>query len=329
MSEPRLIIDALAIPRWTRSNFEDMRAGGVTAVNIISSIWEDVTESLRSIARLKAAIRRNADLVAEIRDPGDIERARQEGRTGIILGWQNSTGFGDDLSLVPVFAEIGLRVVQITFNTANSAGSGCYESTDGGLTDFGRDLVGALNDHGIALDLTHVGDRTARDVVAASRRPVFFSHSCPRALKDHFRNKRDEDIRAVAERGGVISVATLPHYLPGGLASTVDDMAAALLHVMSVAGEEGVAIGTDLTPGQPPSFMDFVSRDKGHGRKLIDYSTPPILSGMASFRDYANIVAALERRAVKPGAIDRIMGQNLRRFFADAWTRQEPETNPA
>ena len=329
MSDPRLIIDALAIPRWTRINFEDMRAGGLTAVNIISSIWEDATESLRSMARLKAVIRQNADLVVEVRDPGDIERARETGRTGIILGWQNSTGFGDDLSLVPIFAEIGLRVVQITFNTANAAGSGCYETTDSGLTDFGRDLVEALNQHGIALDLTHLGDRTARDVVATSRRPVFYSHSGSRALKDHFRNKSDEDIRAVAARGGVISVATLPHYLPGGLASTVDDMATALVHVMDVAGEESVAVGTDLTPGQLPSFMDFVSRDKGHGRKLIDYSTPPVLSGMSSFRDYRNVVSALERKRVKPGAIDRIMGENLRRFFADAWTRHEPETHPS
>jgi membrane dipeptidase len=319
LPQSQLIIDALAIPRWDRRNFEDMRAGGLTAVNIICSIWEDFTASMRNIARLKQLIAENSDILLQVRDASDIDRAQATNRTGVILGWQNSAGFGDHLPFVPIFAELGLKVVQITFNTANSAGSGCYETNDSGLTDFGRELVHALNEHRIALDLTHVGDRTASDVVETSSRPVLYSHSCPRALRDHFRNKTDKDMRRVCERGGIVAVATLPHYLPGGLNSTVDDMASAIIHVMNVVGQDGVAVGTDLTPGQPGSFMEFVSRDKGRGRKLIDYSTPPVLEGMATFRDYGNVVKALERKRVPAQAIDKIMGLNLRRYFDDVW----------
>src|SRR5690606_27100387 len=140
-------------------------------------------------------IRENRDIAMEIRTADDIEMAKASGKVGIILGWQNSTGFGDNLDYVPVYAELGLRIVQLTYNTANFAGSGCYETVDRGLTDFGRDLVDALSENRILVDLSHVGPVTSRDVIDHSKTPVAISHCCPLALKDHPRNKSDEDIR--------------------------------------------------------------------------------------------------------------------------------------
>jgi membrane dipeptidase len=315
-----LIIDAKAIPAWNRSVFEDMQAGGLSAVSVVCSIWEDFEASVRSMVQLKTFINENSDILYLVRTGPDLRRGLSEGKTGIILSWQNSTGFNDYLPFIEVFSELGLRIAQVAFMTANSAGSGCYESVDRGLSDFGREMVPKLNQCGIAIDIAHLKEETARDVIHASTKPVFYSQSSPRALKENVRNKTDEDMKLVADRGGIIAIAALPHYLPAGLESTVDDMAAAIAYAMNVAGEEAVAIGTDLTPSQPKSFYDYVSHDKGNGRRLIDYSTVPVLPGLQTFRDYPNIIKALERIRIPSSKIERVMGLNLDRYLTGVWS---------
>ena len=131
----------------------------------------------------------NADCILQVYTVEDIKKAQKEGRVGIILGWQNSSGFDDYLPFVRIFHELGLRIVQLTYNTANAAGCGCYESRDGGLTDYGRDFVHTMNEVGILIDLNHVGRNTATDVINVSHRPVAYTHCCPSALKEHPRIK--------------------------------------------------------------------------------------------------------------------------------------------
>jgi len=314
------IIDAKGIPLWNRATFEEMRAGGLTAVNLVCSIWEDFDASMRSMARLKQCVRDNGDLAYIVRTADDFDAPENLNRTGIILGWQNASGFDDYLPFVDVCAELGLRIVQPAFLTANSAGSGCYESVDRGLTDFGGELVARLNRCGIAIDIAHLGRETARQVVRASSKPVFYAQSAPRALKDNVRNKSDADMRLVAEHGGVVAVAALPHYLPSGTESTVEDMGRAIAYVIDVVGEDAVAIGSDLTPDQPPAFYQYVSHDKGSGRRLIDYSVAPTLPGMQRFSDYPRLIQVLERAGHAAGRIEKIMGGNLQRYFGQAWT---------
>jgi membrane dipeptidase len=316
-----LIIDAKAIPPWNRETFLEMRAGHLSAANVVCSIWEGFDASMRNMAQLKQCIRDNHDLVYLVRSAEELGRPDLAGKTGIILGWQNASGFEDYLPFVDTFAELGLRIVQIAFLTANSAGSGCNESTDRGLTDFGHDLIGELNRCGIAIDIAHLGVQTARAVVEASARPVFYAQSAPLALLDNVRNKSDADMRAVAERGGIIALAALPHYLGRGVDSTVDDFCAAVSYVANLVGEDAVAIGTDLTPRQPKSFYDYVSHDKGSGRRLIDYTTAPILPGLNCFTEYDNVIRTLERDDCPASRIEKIMGTNLARYFKDVWHR--------
>src|ERR1700692_1940129 len=126
--------------------------------------------------------------------------AKTEGKTGVILGWQNAVGFDDHLPFIEVAYELGLRIVQMTYNTATSVGGGCYESNDGGLTDFGRDVVDEFNRLGILVDLSHVGSKTAADVIAYSKKPVAYTHCLPAAVNGHPRNKSDQEWRNTAGR---------------------------------------------------------------------------------------------------------------------------------
>jgi membrane dipeptidase len=156
-----LVIDGLNVSNWSPSLFVSMQRAGVTAANCTCCVWEGFEAAMREVARWKQRFLDHSEAITQVYGVGDVLRAQAEGRVGIILGWQNSSGFGDHLPLVRVFAELGLRVVQLTYNTANAVGSGCYERHDGGLTDFGHDLVAALNAERILIDLSHVGNRTA------------------------------------------------------------------------------------------------------------------------------------------------------------------------
>lgn len=312
-----MIIDAKAIPAWRREVFEDMRAGGLDAVNIICSIWEDFEGSMRRVARLLALIDQNSDILYLARTADDIRNGR--GRTGIIMSWQNSSGFNDHLPFVRLASEVGLRIVQPAFLTANSAACGCNESADRGLSDFGHDLLAELNRNAIAVDISHLGTRSSRDVIAASKSPVFYAQANPLALRESPRNKPDEDLKAVADKGGVISIASLPPFLGRGEDSTVEDLAASIAYVVDLVGEESVAIGTDLTQAQPRKFYEYTSRDKGHGRRLTHFTKPPILPGLETFRGYPKLIDALEAKGMRGTCIERVMGGNLLRYFTDVW----------
>lgn len=314
-----MIIDAKLIPIWQRHVFEDLHAHGVAAVSVVCSIWEDFSESIKKFAELRRFVADNDDLVYQVLNTDQIRDEFTRGRTGVIFSWQNSTGFGDDVDNVELLAHMGLRIAQPTFISGNAVGSGCYDDDDEGLTDFGHELVAALGRSAIAIDLSHVGERTARDVVKASSTPVFYAQSSPRALNDSLRNKSDEDMRLVADGGGLVCVTTLRHYLPAGLESTVEHMADAVVHVVDVVGVECVGIGSDLTPGQAPEFFEFVSRSGGGGRKLMDYSVVPVLPGFSDFSGYANLRRALRERGVKDTALEKIFFGNLERYFGEIW----------
>jgi membrane dipeptidase len=170
-----------------------------------------------------------------------------------------------------LFKELGVGVVQLAYNTANSVGSGCYESHDGGLTDFGREVVYEMNRVGMLIDLSHVGAKTSEDAIHASKRPVAYSHCCPAALKDHPRNKTDAQLRQIADNGGFVGVTMFPPFLPRGAQSTIDDYLDVIDYTINVVGEEQVGIGTDFTQGHGESFFHYITHDKGRYRKLVDF----------------------------------------------------------
>lgn len=315
-----MIIDAKVIPALNRRVFEDMARNNVSAVGIVCSIWENLDRSEKQLQDLKNFIDTNNDLVFEVDTVSSLEPAVAKGRTGIIISWQNSTGFGGDLTNVEKFRDAGLRVVQPVFLARNEAGTGCLVTPDGGLTSYGYELVEALNVSGIAIDLSHVGDRTAKDVIRSSTAPVFYSMTSPRTLNKAIRNKTDEDIRLVAERGGVICLTTLRPYLPSAIDATVENMADTILYVRRIAGDDAVGIGSDLIPGQDASFLDYVAHEQGTGKRLMDNVTGSIvLPGFEDFSGYHHLEICLRQKGMPSAALDKLFGENLLRFFGQAW----------
>lgn len=314
-----IVVDGLIIAKFGPDIFRAMKEGGITAANCTCSIWEGFEASMRAIAEWKGWFRTHADTIRQVYAVEDIHRCKHDGRVGIFLGWQNSTGFGDHLPNVRLFAELGLRVVQLTYNTANMAGSGCFESQDGGLTDFGRELVAEMNDAGILIDLSHVGARTTADTIAASRKPVIFSHCLPLGLKMHPRNKSDAQLKAMADSGGFIGVTAFPPFLRKGNDATVDDIVEAVDYIVDIAGEASVGIGTDFTQGHGPDFFEYINRDKGHFRALTEFPKIVMPRGFARIEDMPNLTAAFERHGWPAAKIEKIIGLNWLVALGRAW----------
>lgn len=151
-----IIIDGLVISDWSHTVFEDMKSGGLTAANCTCGVWEGFRDSMQNIATWKEWFSSYSDTLRQVYTTEDILRAKWEGKVGIILGWQNTWGFEDQIPFIKIFWELGIRSMQLTYNTQNLVGSGCWESHDGGLSDFGREVIDELNRVGILIDLSHV-----------------------------------------------------------------------------------------------------------------------------------------------------------------------------
>ncbi len=316
-----VVIDGLVISRWSRAVFEEMHAGGLTAANCTCSVWEGFRDTMTNITRWQRWLRENDDLLLQVHTTDDIRRAKREGRVGIILGWQNTSALEDRVEFVELFKRLGVGVMQLTYNTQNLVGSGCWESQDAGLSDFGRDVIDEMNRVGVLVDLSHVGAATSRDAVAHSAKPVAYTHCCPTGLKDYPRNKTDAELRRVAERGGFIGVATYPPFLPWGDETTVDHCVEVFEYVIDVVGEDAVGIGTDFTQDQDVAFFEWLRADKGHGRVLVPgrARVPKLPAGLERLRDFPNLTAAMERRGWAEARIRKVLGENWLRFLGEVW----------
>ncbi len=314
-----IVFDGLNVSDWSRAVFEDMRNGGVTAANCTCSVWEDFRDTMRNIAQWKHWFREHADLITQVYRTADIARAKREGKTGIVLGFQNVSAFEDQFGYVQLFKELGVGIAQLAYNTQNQIGSGCYESKDSGLSDFGREIVAEMNRVGMLCDLSHVGATTSRDTILASSKPVCYSHCLPAGLKAHPRNKSDDELKFIADHGGFVGVTMFPPFLAKGVDSTVDDYVAAIDYVINLAGEESVGIGTDFTQGHTQAFFEWITHDKGNARELTKFGEILNPQGIRTIGEFPNLTAAMERAGWSEPKIRKIMGENWVRLLGEVW----------
>jgi microsomal dipeptidase-like Zn-dependent dipeptidase len=320
-----MIVDALQCSHFDREIFERLRAGGVTCVTATLGFWEDTLESLDAIGRYRDLVRENEDLVLIATTADDIREAAATDRTAIVLGYQNSCALAGRIRYAELFADLGVRVIQLTYNTQNEVGGSCYEPEDSGLTRYGRELVRELNRVGILVDLSHVGERTSREAIEASEKPVAFTHANPSALAPHARNKSDELLRALAERGGMIGLAVYRN-ISGDYADSPDRWCEMVAHAVEVCGIDHVGIGTDLSEKGTAADIEWMRRGRwtrtaGYGANMSadqPLKAPP-LEWFENNADFPLIAEALERKGFGTAEIEAIMGGNWVRLYGEVF----------
>ena len=314
-----IVIDGLVVSRWSREVFEDMHRGGLTVANCTCSIWEGLRDTMINIGRWKRAFVEHADLIMQVRSAADIRTAKALGKVGIILGWQNTSGIEDRLDLLAIYKDAGVSVIQLTYNTQNLVGSGCWEDRDSGLSGFGREVIDEMNRLGMLIDLSHVGPRTSSEAIAYSKRPCAYTHVAPRGAFDNARNKPDEQLREIIDRGGFVGVATYPPFMKTGANTTLDDCVELFEYMINVCGEANVGIGTDFTQGHGDDFFDWLRQDKGYARRANPgRGRAPFVKGMETLADYPRLTEAMIRRGWPESRIRAVLGENWLRFLGES-----------
>ncbi len=313
-----IVIDGLIIAKWNRELFLDMNKGGLTAANCTVSVWEGFQNTVNNIVEMNELIDNNSDLVMKVNATADILAAKRRGKTGIMMGFQNAHAYEDNIGYVQAFKDLGVGVVQMCYNTQNLVGTGCYER-DGGLSGFGDEIVQEMNRVGVLCDLSHVGAQTAKDVILASSKPVCYSHCLPSGLKQHPRNKSDQELRFIADHGGFIGVTMFAPFLKNGINSSVEDYVEAIEYIVNIAGIDQVGIGTDFTQGHDQAFFEWLTHDKGYARRLTRFGEIINPEGIRSVGEMPNLTQALLRRGFSEHDVKKILGENWLRVLADAW----------
>ncbi|MBB4630972.1 dipeptidase [Sphingosinicella soli] len=310
---------------------DDARHSGLTAVNLtIGHVFgpdEPFEQTVREIAHWDAVARRYpADLV-KITSAEDILRAKRDNRIGLIYGFQNTTMLGSDASRADVFANLGVRIIQLTYNPANAVGDGSMAPENRGLTPFGREVVERLNANRVMVDLSHSGENTCLEAARISKQPISINHTGCRALTDMPRNKTDAELRLVAARGGFVGIYFMPFLNPTSKA-TADDVVAHIEHAVNVCGEDHVGIGTDggiTTIDDLDAYKVKIAREiadrraAGIGAKGENPDTLPFvidLRGPSQFHDLADRLA---RRGHSQARIEKILGANFVAYAKTVW----------
>jgi membrane dipeptidase len=313
-----IVIDGLVIAKWDRELFEDMQRGGLTAANCTVSVWEGFQNTVNNIVEMNGLIEQNADLLLKVRTTDDIRRAKAEGKTGVIMGFQNAHAYEDQIGYVQVFKDLGVGIVQMCYNTQNLIGTGCYER-DGGLSGFGREIVAEMNRVGVMCDLSHVGAKTSEEVILESKKPVCYSHCLPAGLKEHPRNKSDDELKFIADHGGFVGVTMFAPFLKNGINSTIEDYVEAIRYVFNIVGEDQIGIGTDFTQGHGQPFFEWLTHDKGYARRLTQFGKIVNPEGIRTLGEFPNLTDALLRDGFSETQVRKIMGENWVRVLGEVW----------
>lgn len=256
------------------------------------------------------------DNMVKITSAADVERAHGEGKPGLLLAFQNTTHFGDDLDRLERFWELGVRVVQLTYNDRNLIGDGCMVADPQGLSAFGRDAVKRMNELGIVVDLSHCSEPTSFDAVAVSDAPVAITHAFSRGVHDHDRGKSDELIKAVGAEG-YVGVVLVPFFLSGDPVVTLDHFIEHVDHIAELIGIDHVGVGSDWSPEFAPHVVRALNADIGdlgfreeHG---VDFGAK--IEGLDAWADWPRVTQALAAHGYSDDEIRGVLGGNFLRLL--------------
>lgn len=316
-----MLIDALQCGTFDRTVFERLVEGGFTCVTPTLGFWEGTMESLDSLAHWRDMERDNADLIQIVRRVADIEACKSQGKLGILLGYQNTNLLEDRVRYVELFADLGVRVLQLTYNNQNELGGSCYEDEDSGLSRFGREVVNEMARWGIVVDCSHTGDRTTLQAIENSPKPIAVTHANPSSIFPHKRNRSDDVLKALAESGGVIGCAAYRNITPDWACTTARGFAELIARTVEIAGVDHVGLGTDFSYKGDDAFRDWMRKGRwtrstqyGAGSKAVPgaVAKPDWLPGPERLAD---LRPALGEVGFSQEEVDKIMGRNWLRLY--------------
>jgi membrane dipeptidase len=290
------------------------RAAGVNYVSInVGMDFNPLSQVMRAIAGFRHWLAMHTDQFLLAHTIGDIKRAKAEGKLAVGFDLEGSAMLLDDLSMLTLYRDLGVNQIHLAYNRDNSIAGGCY-GADVGLTPLGRQVVAQINRLGLIMDCSHSGYRTSIEIMELSTLPVVFSHSNVRALREHPRNIRREQIDACARTGGVIGLSGIGIFV-GENDMTTESLMRHVDHIAQRVGPRHVGLGLDYV-------YDRSADDKPAGFKAEDWRPSadfPVPYESIPPERFPEIAEALAARGYNDGDIRGILGENFLRVAGATW----------
>ncbi|HEY6825120.1 MAG TPA: membrane dipeptidase [Steroidobacteraceae bacterium] len=310
-----------------QADLELVRASGIDVVKLsLGGINSDFAHTVAEIAQVQQLIELHPDYFAAVRGAADMVRAQREHKLGIILSFESVEMLAGQLSSLELFRNLGVRVMQLSYNRTSAFAAGVMEPHAGGLTALGHEALREMNRLGIAIDISHANPSTTADVLALSSQPPVMTHAGCAAIHPHPRNKTDEQLRALAVRGGVVGIYDLPYLTASPRQPSVDDYMAHLTHALEVAGEEHVGIGSDVgiapfdtSPAGMTEFSRELKERRAAGLSAPEEDRPTYVVGLNLPRRMEIIADRLLRRGYSAAVTEKVLGANFARVFTQTW----------
>ncbi|REJ79557.1 MAG: dipeptidase [Acidobacteria bacterium] len=309
---------------FTDEDFKPFRESGINVMHPAIGLGggNAYETALSFFAMWNGFIANHDDKLIRIDSPGDLNRVKRSGMLGVLLGLQNSQHFRRP-SDVDTFHALGQRVSQLTYNSRNLIGNGATERTDGGISDFGLAVIERMNKVGMAIDVSHCGDKTTLDAFELSKKPVLITHSNCRALVEgHPRTKTDEAVKALAKSGGVMGITGVRMFVKVDEPTTIEHCLDHFDHVRHLIGSEHLGVGSDIDlygyDKMPPELNKQLRAGyKGsYGfREKID------IEGLDHPKRMYDLTEGLIRRKYSDDEIEGVLGGNFKRVLSEIWQK--------
>jgi microsomal dipeptidase-like Zn-dependent dipeptidase len=331
MSRPAFLIDGLQYSNWSEAIFRQMREGGVDAVHATICYHETFRETVANLERFNGWFERHPDLIRPAGTAADIRAAKAEGRTAIVFGLQNCSPIEDDIGLVEILHQLGIRFMQLSYNNQSLLATGCYEAEDPGITRMGRQVIREMNRVGMVVDMSHSAERSTLEAIEISERPIAITHANPTFWHDGLRNKSDTVLEALAASGGMLGFSLYPHHLKDKSDCTLESFCEMVARTADKMGADKLGIGSDLCVGQPDSVVEWMRN--GRWTKDLDFGEgsaaaagfPAQPDWFRDNRDFMTIATGLSAAGFSEAEVAGIMGGNWLSFYESAF---EPADRP-
>jgi membrane dipeptidase len=303
-----------------------VRESGVTALkSTLGGAAGDFAAAVADIAAAEQLMEKRSDLFLKVRTHDDFDRARKEQKLGVIYSFESANMLENKIERIELFRQLGVRVMQLTYNRRTPFGVGCLDGETDGLTELGRKAIAKMNEIGVALDLSHSNTQTTADGIATSTKPPLITHAGCRAVYMHPRNKEDRELKALADKGGVVGIYMLPYITASPKQPMLDDYMQHLEHALKICGEDHVGVGSDV-PFFRVDDSDLEEMKKATEKRKTDgiaapgEDRPTYIPDLNTPRKMEFIADSLLKRGHNSAVVEKILGNNFKRVFGEIWT---------
>ncbi len=314
-------IDNLQYCNWSREVFQINREAELDAVHVTVVYHEDYDEFLDRVKEWDNHFKENSDLIFLGKNFKDIERARKENKTAIFFGFQNCSPIEDDIGLIEKVHEKGCRFMQLTYNNQSLLATGCYEKTDSGVTNFGKEAIKEMNRLGIVVDMSHSAEKSTFDAIDLSKKPIAITHANPNFWHKALRNKSNDLLKALASNNGMLGLSLYAHHLKDSTNCKLESFCEMAARTVDIMGINNVGIGSDLCLNQPDSVVEWMrngtwtkTKNFGEGSKNKP-GFPQQPDWFLDARGFKNLETGLKKIGFNTEDTNKILGNNWYNFY--------------